>query len=288
MKIGVLLTTQCNMSCWYCDHKKLNAINMNQEIDVPYLTHVLSMFPKHLHVELSGGEPGIIANLLEVIDEISDLPNVDSIDVLSNGLAYMRYGSDLFKNSKLKSYREHWFGGEFKNPHSKYEQVVVLSEDNLEHFFLKIGMFYKDSPISDKRIEFKVFTPKVCYLDDGYFKKCVDFYNYIRYYLTNPITLEHIDTQLKFIQQRESLGINSPCYLLPKNVFINLETKSLHQCSMVVTESMESAYSLSQSNIDLLVKGKLFTSPMPSCSKCYKYDAEYSKSELLRYLNNRQ
>lgn len=287
MKIGILLTSKCNMRCWYCDHKDSYSNDFSLEIDTEYILETLSLFPKHLHVELSGGEPGLVANLVDVINDISSLPNVDSIDVLSNGLAHLRFGSEIFKNEKLKSYREHWLGGDFKNPHSKYEQVVVLTEDNLNYFFLKIGMFYKDSPISDKRIEFKLFTPKVCYPSESYFKKCRDFYKYIRYYMTHPLTREHIQTQLSYITQFEFLNRPQTCYLFPKNVFIDLEKGKIHQCSMAVGESKKHGYDITVDNIRLLLNGVLFNTPMDACCHCYKHDDLYSVLQLEKYSTGR-
>lgn len=287
MKIGLLLTSKCNRACSYCDHMTTNSADFDASVDLEHMLDILSLFPKHSYVELSGGEPGLLANLLEIIDGISSLDNVDSIDVLSNGLAYQRYGSDLFKNEKLKSYREHWFSGDFENPHGKHEHVVVLSEDLLDYFFTKIEMFYEGSSISDKRIEFKLFTPKVYYPENRYFARCESFYNYIRHYMTHPKTLEHIQTQLHYIDQYNQLGSdgNYPCYLFPKNVFIDLEGNKIHQCSMAVCESRKSGYDITAENIRKLTMGKLFDRPLTACSKCYKHDAAYSKTELLKRIN---
>ncbi|HOB26455.1 MAG TPA: radical SAM protein, partial [Bacilli bacterium] len=68
--IGILLTRQCNQHCYYCDvYKPYN--NEQIEVDLDYLQYVISLYGNiPLHIEISGGEPGLVNNFEEIVTKL--------------------------------------------------------------------------------------------------------------------------------------------------------------------------------------------------------------------------
>ena len=82
--VDFYLTKSCNKSCHYCTAWTLEMRNLT--VDMDFLRNILEyLSPYKTRICLLGGEPGLIKNLKEVIDEIKKHPNL-VIQVLSNSL----------------------------------------------------------------------------------------------------------------------------------------------------------------------------------------------------------
>lgn len=81
LKINISITNDCNQQCYYCNNYDIN-YNSNDiiNIDLDYLKYSLDLFNKNginnLYIEISGGEPGLISNINELIKTLCSLKNV--------------------------------------------------------------------------------------------------------------------------------------------------------------------------------------------------------------------
>ena len=82
--VDFYLTKSCNKSCHYCTSWTLEMRNLT--VDMDFLRETLEyLSPYKTVIGLVGGEPGLIKNLKEVVDEIKKHENF-IVNVLSNSL----------------------------------------------------------------------------------------------------------------------------------------------------------------------------------------------------------
>ena len=89
LSVDFYLSKSCNRSCHYCTAWTKNMRNL--VVDMDFLRETLEYFsPFKTRICLLGGEPGLIKNLAEVIDEVKKHENL-VVQVLSNSLIRKRY-----------------------------------------------------------------------------------------------------------------------------------------------------------------------------------------------------
>ena len=82
LSVDFYLSKSCNKSCYYCTAWTLEMRNL--QVDMDFLRKTLYYFrDQKMRINLLGGEPGLIKNLSEVIQEVQKNPN-HVCTVLSN------------------------------------------------------------------------------------------------------------------------------------------------------------------------------------------------------------
>lgn len=89
------ITYKCNSRCIMCNVWKMDC---SKEMTVEEFSNFIkdSIFKKIEAVGINGGEPFLISDLPNYVDEILNLPNLKSINIISNGLSK----TSLLKNLK--------------------------------------------------------------------------------------------------------------------------------------------------------------------------------------------
>ena len=101
--IDFYLSKSCNKSCHYCTAWTLEMRNLNVNMD--FLRNTLKwLSPYVVRIQLLGGEPGLIKNLDEVVDEIKKYNNLIPA-ILSNSFVRKRYPQMIEDPNVL--YQEH-------------------------------------------------------------------------------------------------------------------------------------------------------------------------------------
>lgn len=286
-KLGVLLSHYCNQKCEYCNNysDKVNTI-----VDIDYLMHILDAYHKYgidnMYVELSGGEPGLLTNIDDIISELYSLPYIVKLDVLSNG--YMR----KYKYYLLEAYPkltciEHtakqivgkdikyfydditYYNNEYKN----VEQLLVLDEVTVDSLIDNFE-YYRDEGFFKHNIFLKIVTPKNIELS----KKLIAKYNTL-YDKLDSILLKNNDSKLYmdryFLTRNTFEKIRNVCCRISSMQYIDLENNIIGQCSMNIEETNKAE--ITEQNIAATIKGNLFTKKSKFCDKCIKYSSSAYK-----------
>jgi len=286
--IELFLTDFCNRNCWYCHIKNINRYQYI-ELDIDYLNEVIHYFgDTPLFVHLSGGEPGLISNLYDIIINISKRENIKKYQIMTNGL--LRYNKSpvldyLIRDKKCVGYNEHLiididdtgnyikqYNMDFAN-FIKYKNIIVLTPKFLEKISykeiqqLKTFSTFKPMISSEYPIEkYLLFYKKLSNISDGY--------------------LSHI------IKSNNKINLSSRIYCgrYPHNPGINLIKKTIVHCILQHKHSIE--YLITKDNINKLLKGQLFT-PQDYCMSCKFADIDKDKpkhilkAQLSSIYNNR-
>ena len=197
-KLGIISTHKCNQTCYYCNNYDIN-YNSNDiiNIDLYYLKYSLDLFNRNginnLYIEISGGEPGLISNINELIEMLYSLKYIKKIDILSNGLIRKNH-SLLLNEYKLLTCIEHpclninnktinYFYDDitfFNNNYDNINQLLVLDEitiDSLINYF----DYYKELGLFDtNNIYFKIITPKTSVISEQLRDKYNIFYDKLK------------------------------------------------------------------------------------------------------------
>jgi len=93
MQVYILLTNNCNLSCIHCiRNDKSNTTLSNEEIDILFK----NIDFKDNHILLTGGEPSLHPNFIDILDKVSKRAN--KITICTNGIN--NYYFERIKNSK--------------------------------------------------------------------------------------------------------------------------------------------------------------------------------------------
>ncbi len=270
-----LLTRNCNRTCYYCNNFKDST---EVSIDMDYIKWVLTSTiykDMSLHIELSGGEPGLVTNIVELINTINSLDNVKKISILSNGLMRKKYGyMQNLIGPKLYESIEHlaldidetniqWFDpnitfyNQYTGEYRDNEYGVIVLTNKTVDSLIKNFNFFDRTDLFVNKIFFKKLTPKTISLDKEIEKKYNIFYNL----LNNTENINYLTANLA-----ESEKINRSEYEIQKynlcakysNLqFIDLESKEIGMCSMQVEQSTRFKIK-DESMFISAVDGKLF------------------------------
>jgi len=229
LAVDFFLSMSCNRSCHYCTTYTLEQRNLT--VDMDFLSYVLDCFKKYkVRINLLGGEPALIKNLKEVIDEIKKYDNF-VCSVLSNSYVRKRY-PDILEDPSI-FYFEHL--------------VLDFYEDRVE----KLGNFD--------------FLPKNEKNNYNVVIKTPNYEKYRRNFPEEIAKLNHKNTMFKQYNSRSpefDVITQSPridrklCAKFPQVPVIDFENKNIRHCSKRTQDSR--TFEVTKDNIDKMMQFKLF------------------------------
>lgn len=248
--IDLYLSMSCNKSCHYCTAWTLEMRNLN--VDMDFLTKTLYYFRNHkARFNILGGEPGLIKNLDEVINEIKK-NDKHIISVLSNSFVRKRY------------------------PHILEDKTIYY----LEHLVLD---FYGDK--IEKLGNFDFFEEN----DKHNYNIIIQTPGYFEYIKTNKLkNIDHKNTLFKifnsrspnFNQAQQDTEYNRRiCAAFPSVPVIDFELQKIRHCSKKVIDGSRQ-YEINQENIDKMMNFTLFEFE-DYCDKCMDIVPPKSKEHAL-------
>lgn len=249
----LLLTRRCDLHCSYCN--TYHQVSREEvEVDLNKLQWVLQKLGG-CHIEYSGGEPGLVQNLLDVLA----IQPHKTQTIYSNGLVRIKYGNDLQESIQ---YFEHvtldengkflyqldpsWFA------HGRRIVVVVLTED-----VLNAGPFPE---LYNYSVWYKPITPKVQPVD--LVKTKIFLERCLRTPRINSITKRFALKELSRMNNTDKI---TQCSRLTPHLFIDLENDQIGQCCVDTERCLK--VPLTDRNLELAVKQALFYSTA-LCEQC--------------------
>ena len=231
--IDFFLSMSCNKDCHYCTSYTLEMRNLT--VDMNFLRMCLEYLKNYkVRINLLGGEPGLIKNLDEVIDEIKKYPNF-VCSVLSNSFVRKRYPHILEDKDIL--YVEHnildWYEDEVKKL-GNFDYVPENDKNNFNVVVRTPNYFkYKDKypevleKLNHKNTMWKAFNGRA-----------PEF--------TDVIQAEEIDRKM--------------CAAFPQVPVIDFEKRHIVHCSKKFANNKElsKTFDLTQENIDKMMNWQLF------------------------------
>ena len=237
LAIDFFMSMSCNKSCHYCTSYTLEMRNLT--VDMNFLKQTLDYLKNYkIRVCLLGGEPGLIKNLDDVINEVKKYPNF-VCSVLSNSFIRKRYPHVLEDPEIL--YIEHSTLDFYEDRIEKLGNFPWLPENNLNNYNLVVKtpnyFEYKDNfpedmkAINHKNTMFKSFNGRTPNKDD--------------------VTKVH--TQADEIDRKM-------CAAFPMVPVINFETRKLVHCSKKFANNTihSKTFDITQENIDKMMNFRLF------------------------------
>lgn len=295
-----LLTRKCNQKCYYCNNAMYQKENQLVEIDLDYINWVLQTYNKlhvnNIRIEISGGEPGIVKNFLDLIQLFDTKNYVSKIFLLSNGLIRKRFGNDIKEiiGNKFDGYQEHtaleindknilYFYPElnFYNSNNDTIHVLVLNEKTLNSL-LNNFEYFNEKNLYNCNIDFKLLTPKVLYPEDQLLSKSKEFYDKLKSIKnTSKIVKLFVNANYKYIGKKLNTKYTNICSKISNLQYIDVENKLIGQCSMQVDQCNK--IEVSEDNIKKVLKGLAFEKNN-FCKNCYKYSEKLNSFYLERLL----
>ena len=233
LAIDFFLSMSCNKDCHYCTSYTLEMRNLT--VDMVFLKQTLEYFKNYkIRICLLGGEPGLIKNLDDVINEIKKYPNF-VCSVLSNSFIRKRY------------------------PHILEDKDILYVEHNILDFYeneVKMLGNFDFVPENDKNnYNVVVRTP-----------------NYYKYKDNHPEVLKKLDhknTMWKAFNGRSKEFTDvvqaneidrKMCAAFPMVPVIDFEKKHIVHCSKKFANNKElsKTFELTQENVDKMMTFKLF------------------------------
>ena len=241
LTVDFYLTKSCNKSCHYCTAWTLEMRNLT--VDMDFLKRTLEyLSPYKTRICLLGGEPGLIKNLKEVIDEIKKYPNF-VIQIMSNSLVRKFYPWILEDPEII--YIEHLVLDFTENKIEKLGNYDFLEENDLNNYNLIIetpGYFaYKDkhdiSYLKHKNTEFKEYNSR----SPVFFKD------------HKPLQAPEIDRMI--------------CAKFPLVPVFDFEIQKIRHCSRKVINGSRQ-FDVTKENVDKMMTFRLFEFE-EYCENCY-------------------
>jgi len=97
--LRISLTDHCNLRCVYCMPEDMtfrpNA-DLMQDDEILLFTRLFASLGFH-KIRLTGGEPTVRANIVDLVQQISDTPGVRSLSITTNGIMLSRLAKPLAK-----------------------------------------------------------------------------------------------------------------------------------------------------------------------------------------------
>lgn len=175
-KLEINVTNKCNLSCRGCSH--LSPICTQYTFDIDKLRSSLDRLSEVFHcqtVRLLGGEPFLVANLLEIIDIVRKSNICDYIAIVSNGLLINEKHKQILQSVDLLEISDHRVG-------VNVDYIATLAKGNCKLQVLDFEGFresYSEQGTNDTKLVEQIYKTCLiskiwkCYnLEDGYFYKC--------------------------------------------------------------------------------------------------------------------
>ena len=233
LSIDFFLSMSCNKNCHYCTSYTLEMRNLT--VDMDFLKTCLDYLKDYkVRINLLGGEPGLIKNLREVIDEIKKYPNF-VCSVLSNSFVRKRYPEILEDRDIL--YVEHNLLDWYENEVTKLGNFDYIPENNLNNYNVVVKtpnyFKYKDNypevlkQLNHKNTMWKEFNGR-----------SPEF--------TDIVQASEIDRKM--------------CAAFPMVPVIDFEKKHIVHCSKKFANNSElsKTFELTKENIDKMMNFRLF------------------------------
>ena len=234
LAIDFFLSMSCNKNCHYCTSYTLEMRNLT--VDMDFLRKVLNYLKNYkVRCNLLGGEPGLIKNLDDVINEIKKYPNF-VCSVLSNSFVRKKY------------------------PHILEDPEILYVEHNIldwyEHEVTKLGN-YGD------------FVPENNMNNYNVVVKTPNYFKYRHKYPEIVKKLDHKNTMWKAFNGRSAEFTDiiqadeidrKMCAAFPMVPVIDFEKRHIVHCSKKFANNTElsKTFELTQENIDKMMNFQLF------------------------------
>ena len=234
LAIDFFLSMSCNKNCHYCTSYTLEMRNLT--VDMDFLRMCLDYLKDYkVRVNLLGGEPGLIKNLDDVINEIKKYPNF-VCSVLSNSFVRKRYP---------------WI---LEDPEILYVEHNIL--DWYDHEVTKLGN-YGD------------FVPENNMNNYNVVVKTPNYFKYRHKYPEIVKKLDHRNTMWKAFNGRSAEFTDiiqadeidrKMCAAFPMVPVIDFEKRHIVHCSKKFANNTElsKTFDLTQENIDKMMNFQLF------------------------------
>ena len=234
LAIDFFLSMSCNKNCHYCTSYTLEMRNLT--VDMDFLRMCLDYLKDYkVRVNLLGGEPGLIKNLDDVINEIKKYPNF-VCSVLSNSFVRKRYP---------------WI---LEDPEILYVEHNIL--DWYDHEVTKLGN-YGD------------FVPENNMNNYNVVVKTPNYFKYRHKYPEIVKKLDHKNTMWKAFNGRSAEFTDiiqadeidrKMCAAFPMVPVIDFEKRQIVHCSKKFANNTElsKTFDLTQENIDKMMNFQLF------------------------------
>ena len=233
LAIDFFLSMSCNKNCHYCTSYTLEMRNLT--VDINFLKQTLDYLKNYkIRICLLGGEPGLIKNLDDVINEIKKYPNF-ICSVLSNSFVRKRYPHILEDKDIL--YVEHNILDWYENEVTKLGNFDYIPENDFNNYnvVVRTPNYYKyknNHPdvlqkLNHKNTMWKTFN--------GRSKE-----------FTDVIQADEIDRKM--------------CAAFPMVPVIDFEKKHIVHCSKKFANNTElsKTFELTQENVDKMMNFRLF------------------------------
>jgi len=253
LSIDFFLTKSCNKDCYYCTSYTLEMRNL--VVDMGFLRSVLDKLKNYkIMINLLGGEPGLVKNLKEVIEEIKKYENFE-LSVLSNSFVRKRYPEIL------------------EDPSIYYIEHLVL--DFTDNGIEKLGNYD--------------FLEKN---DNNNYNLIIETPNYELYKSKYELDIYHENTILKNYNSRSpfyNIRSKSPeidrklCAKFPKVPVIDFENQNIRHCSKKTLISR--TFECSQENIDKMMNFELFEYE-DYCKSCNENISTHDPMKIIRILSD--
>ena len=233
LAIDFFLSMSCNKDCHYCTSYTLEMRNLT--VDMDFLRKCLDYLKDYkVRINLLGGEPGLIKNLDDVINEIKKYPNF-VVSVLSNSFIRKRYPHILKDKDIL--YVEHNILDWYENEVKKLGNFDYVPENDMNNYNVVVRtpnyFKYKDNhkdvleKLNHKNTMWKAFN--------GRSKE-----------FTDVIQADEIDRKM--------------CAAFPMVPVIDFEKRHIVHCSKKFANNTElsKTFPLTKNNIDDMMNFRLF------------------------------
>lgn len=253
LAVDFYLSKSCNKSCHYCTAWTLEMRNL--DVDMDFLRETLNYFKGYkIRFNLLGGEPGLIKNLDEVINEIKKNPN-HTPAVYSNSFVRKRYPFIL--EDKSIYYMEHL--------------VLDFYEDKIE----KLGNydFFKENNRNNYNII--ITTPGYFEYRKKYDLSYVDHNNTIKkVYNSRSPSFDRL--------KQDPEDKRRICAAFPSVPVIDFEIRKLRHCSKKVINGSRH-FDINQENINKMMNYQLFGFE-EYCKTCIEKIADRNEEMILDIL----
>ena len=261
LAIDFFMSMSCNKDCHYCTSYTLEMRNLT--VDMDFLKQTLEYLSKYkMRICLLGGEPGLIKNLDDVINEIKKYPNF-VCSVLSNSFVRKRYPHILEDKDIL--YVEHNILDFYEDEVKKLGNFDFVPENNMNNYnvVVKTPNFfkYKDKfpevlkKLDHKNTMWKAFNGRTPTKGD----------------------VTEVHTQAAEIDRKM-------CAAFPMVPVIDFEKKHIVHCSKKFANNIELSknFEITQENIDKMMNFRLFKYEK-YCKGCMEYVNPKGQFPLKKY-----
>ncbi|MHA1715286.1 MAG: GTP 3',8-cyclase MoaA, partial [Promethearchaeota archaeon] len=98
-RFRISITSKCNLNCAYCHHEGYHDNSKHSQLTLDQIHQISKVVHEHgiSSIKLTGGEPLLHPNVLEIIKEFSSIPSVKDVSLTTNGYLLKDLALDLKK-----------------------------------------------------------------------------------------------------------------------------------------------------------------------------------------------